>query len=369
MRLVPLPSKFRKLCVTLLLAGVVCTGYLGSALADGSYEEETKDVISLKGETAIVIAAKRSDVTVTGEKGRGDITLVIVKKVRAGSEEEAKRLAAETGVEIDHADGELVFSTKYPKEFESRKNIFSYILQRGPKIDMKLYLTIPAEFDLRVGSASGDIVVAKLDGIVRLSAASGSIETNELGNNLSAGTASGDIDVDAVAGSVELNSASGDIFAREVAGDASVETASGDVELIEIGGDLTSKTASGDITVKGVGAVTYNGVSGSARFVGVRGSISASASSGDLSFHLVPEAEADYRAGTSSGDILLHFLSILPGGYVLKAGTTSGDISASLPIRLQKVGRNHIAGIVREGKSKVILETASGDISISEPEE
>jgi hypothetical protein len=34
-----------------------------------------------------------------------------------------------------------------------------------------------------------------------------------------------------------------------------------------------------------------------------------------------------------------------------------------------KVDRNRIAGIVREGRAKVVLETASGNITVEEPGE
>ena len=47
----------------------------------------------------------------------------------------------------------------------------------------------------------------------------------------------------------------------------------------------------------------------------------------------------------------------------------SGEISARLPIKVTKVDRNRIAGIVRDGRAKVILETASGNITVEEPEE
>ena len=56
-------------------------------------------------------------------------------------------------------------------------------------------------------------------------------------------------------------------------------------------------------------------------------------------------------------------------GYVLKAATTSGEITASLPITVTKVDRNRIAGIVRDGRAKVFLETSGGNITIEEPEE
>ena len=187
--------------------------------------------------------------------------------------------------------------------------------------------------------------------------------------DLVVGTASGDVEMEDVTGSVMLNVATGDVKGRKIGGDVEMETASGDVELSGLEGDLTCRISTGNLTVEGVGAVDFKGMSGSAKFLDVRGGVLATAASGDLSFRLVPESDVSYKASTSGGDISFRFIKVMPGGYLLKAGTTTGEISVNLPITIKKVGRNHIAGIVRDGKSKVILETASGDIAIYEPEE
>ncbi len=101
----------------------------------------------------------------------------------------------------------------------------------------------------------------------------------------------------------------------------------------------------------------------------MRGAVEASVASGDLYFRVVPEGDVDYTLTASSGNLSLRFIKIMEGGFMLKAGTTSGKITANLPIDLSSVSRNRITGIVRGGKSKVFLETASGNIHIEEPEE
>ena len=83
----------------------------------------------------------------------------------------------------------------------------------------------------------------------------------------------------------------------------------------------------------------------------------------------MPSGSNSYRIVASSGNVTLRFMRVMEGGFVLKAATTSGEIHAQLPIRVTKVDRNLIAGIVREGHAKVFLETSGGDITIEEPEE
>ena len=86
-------------------------------------------------------------------------------------------------------------------------------------------------------------------------------------------------------------------------------------------------------------------------------------------FHLEPSGDNDYNVRTSSGEIELLFIEKVPGGYVLNANTTNGDISVNLAIKITKVGRHYITGVVRDGESVVTLETVSGDITVAEEEE
>ena len=333
------------------------------------YEETEHKTILVEGEKLLVIITKSGDITVDGEEGSGEITLRLIKKVKAEDAEEAKRLASMMELEVARDDDVLRISTEYPKRGKEKRNLLSYLFNRYPKMRMELILTVPRDLALEVETASGDVSIEDMQNEVDVTSASGDVEINDAGGSVTVHVASGDIDVTGVEASVKLVSASGDVNGRDIAADCLVNTASGDIDLSNIGGDLEIRSVTGDACIDGVGSVEYSGMSGSARFLDVRGSVAASAASGDLSLQLVPEGDFDYTIHTSSGSIKVRFLSVMEGGYVLKASTTTGDIEAILPINISRVGRNHIAGIVREGKSKIILETASGDISISEPEE
>jgi hypothetical protein len=350
------------------LAAALC-GMKSAALASVKHEETSSKTIETDGVSRFIFVGQRGDVSVVGEKGRSDIHLKVIKRVRAESKEEAEKFASLMDYEVIRGGTEIEIRTKYPKRTEIRKNIISYLLQRGPRMSMEFFIRIPDDLEADLNTASGDISVSDVAALVEINAASGDVEVVNVKSALIISVASGDIDAEKIGGKAKLVSASGDINASVFSKDVEVSTASGDVELSDISGDLTLQTVSGDATVDGVGSVVFAGTSGSGRFMDVRGAVKATASSGDLNFRVTPAADSDFSIKTSSGGIVLRFLKILPGGYVLRAGTTSGDIEANLPIRISKVGRHHIAGVVREGKSKVILETASGDITILEPEE
>ena len=362
------PGRFMKTVVALGVIAAVAGGAAAVAAASW-YEEMEQKTISVEGEKLLVIITKSGDILVTGEDGRDEISLRLVKKVKADDAEEAEKLASMMELEVTRDDTVLRISTEYPRQGREKRSLLSYLFDRYPKMKMELVLLVPAELALEVETASGDVAVEEMQGEIDITAASGDIKVENAGGNVIVHVASGDIDVTGMGGSAKLVSASGDVEGRDIAGECIVNTASGDIELSNLDGDLEMRPVTGDASIDGVGSVDYSGMSGSGRFVDVRGGVTASAASGDLLLQLVPEGDFDYTVRTSSGGIKVRFISVMVGGYVLKATTTTGDIEAILPINISKVGRNHVAGVVRDGRSKVILETASGDISISEPEE
>jgi DUF4097 and DUF4098 domain-containing protein YvlB len=363
------PAGFSRRQIMLALVIVLVAGVHEEGEATSWHEETVQKTVPVRDEKLLVIITKSGDITVTGEEGRGDIALRLVKKVKADDAEEAKHLASQMELEINHEENILRINTVYPKLGEGKRSIFSYLFDRYPKMRIELFLTVPDGMELEIETASGDVSIEDMSSTVDVTAASGDVEVNNVAGGVVVHVASGDIEVMKVRGNAKLVSASGNVTGRDITGSCFINTVSGDVDLEKLGGDLELRTVMGDASVDGVGSVDYSGMSGSVRFIEVRGGVSASAASGDLSFQLVPAGDFDYTIHTSSGGIKVRFLEVMAGGYILKAMTTSGDIEVILPIEISKVGRNHVAGIVRDGKSKVILETASGDISISEPEE
>lgn len=355
-----------------LRAGVITAILFAAAAVEGSsykHEEAISKSISVAGAKKLVIESLSGDIIVIGEEGRETIELKIVKIVRADDEEAARKIAESMGVVVTRPEDMIKIETRYPQKGKVKRSIFSFFLERGQSMSISLTLTIPAGMSVETASASGDVEVARITSDVVASSASGNLVIRDITGDLEAHVASGDITVEDVTGSVDLGSAAGDIVVRNVGGDAEVSVATGDVELTSIGGSLELNSYTGDSVVDGVGAVMYEGINGSARFIDVRGAVEASTASGDLSFRVAPVELVDYNMTASSGNVTLRFLKIMEGGFVLKAATTSGEINARLPITVTKVSRNRIAGIVRDGRARVFLETASGNITVEEPEE
>ncbi|MBN1884518.1 MAG: DUF4097 family beta strand repeat protein [Candidatus Krumholzibacteriota bacterium] len=356
-----------KAALFLVAAAIV---FVPTGAAASYRHEKTSDVaIPREGAMRLFVRTMLADVVITGSADARDIKLRIVRKVTAEDEAKAKEIAEELEVRIDNDGEEIHIGADIPENREKDVNVFNFVFRRRTRIDMTLELTVPADLDIEIETASGDVIAVGVDGRLQATTASGDIEIERTRGELELESASGDVTVVDAAGAVDIGTASGDIAAEKVGGDVNVSSATGDIELEDIAKDLALTSISGDVSVDGVRSVSFSTMNGDARFRNVRGGVRAKAASGDVALDLAPEEDSDYAVRTSSGSIDLNFITIMPGGFILKAETTTGDITVSLPINITKVGRNRILGVVREGARKIVLETASGNISISEPEE
>jgi DUF4097 and DUF4098 domain-containing protein YvlB len=351
-----------------MLAVILCLSATPT-FADYSYEETVTKNIDLKGASRVVLQSMRGDISVIGVEGREDIEIEIHKVASAKDEAALKEYISKMGIVVTRPEGSVKIETHFPKQGDVSRSILSFFLGKDMGMSIELDVLVPREIAVDLATASGDIRVEGISGDVSVSTASGDIKVNDIEGEVTVAVASGSISLSDITGDVHIDSASGDIVAKNIGGGAAVSTAIGDTELTDIGGSLEMRSHMGDVTVYGVGDVKYEGVSGEAKFIDVRGGVNASAASGDLIFRVVPDKTTDYSITTSSGDVMLRFMTILEDGYILRASTTTGEISAQLPISIKKVDRNIIIGVVRNGLSKVLIETASGDISVEEPEE
>lgn len=363
-------KRFRR-CISGPAAALALTLTAGAAEAGSPYRHEETSVrtIPLEGARMLIIASTSGNITLVGEDGREDVEVTITKHVRAGDEKRAREITQGMDVVVTRPEAALKLETVNPQQGKARRSIIAFLLEQGESMRIELVVAVPRVLSADLSSASGNVVVSRLDGDLKVSSASGNVNVREIGGAAAVSLASGSIDVAEIGGGVALKSASGNISAREIGGDAEIRSASGNTSLRGIRGSLVLNSHSGNTTVEGVGAVRYKGLSGSARFSDVRGDIDATAASGDLVFRVAPTEAGDYRITASSGNISLSFLRAMRDGFVLRAATTSGEINVQLPIKVTKVDRNTIAGIVREGRAKVFVETTGGNITIEEAEE
>lgn len=358
--------KFVKTAAVIASMAVLCAPV--DAVSARAFMETDSRVIEIGGAKKVVVLGINGNITITGEEGRKDIFLKTIKSGSVENEDEAGEIIRQMEVRVSRSGDTIKLETIYPKNYHVKRNLIAFLVKRQSGIRMELEIILPKEIGADVTTASGKISISGMDADVEADASSGDVEMRSIGGKIASTVSAGSIGAMDIAGDADLKTLSGRIFAKNISGNVTAETASGRMELAEIGGSLKCRIEYGTVIVDGVGDLDYRGISAEAKFVDVRGSINASTASGSTAFRVKPGKNVDYRITASSGDIFLRFLTLMEGGYTLDAGTTSGEISVHLPIDIRKVGRNNISGVVREGKARIFMETASGNIGIEESE-
>lgn len=203
-----------------MFAGLVFWLTVLAAAAAWSQDFERTYPVSPNGR--ISISNVSGEIRVNGSGGSS----VVVTAYREGRDREMVEIVDESTI------GEVNLKVRYPQG------------GGGYDASVRFLVQVPRNLQCRLDSlstASGDIAVEEVAGMVR------------------ARTASGDVTVNGAEGDVNASTASGNIIVRGARGLVTAKTASGDVEveLTQPGdqGEMTFSSASGDVTVRVPGAL------------------------------------------------------------------------------------------------------------------
>ena len=252
--------------------------------------------------------------------------LTALKIVRYRSHERAQELARGIVVETGVRDDRYVVEVRYQKRHSVRISFWDIFKIDGlnlPAYEVRVTCQVPRGLPVTVRESSGDIRSEGLAGAQVLR------------------TSSGDIVVESAGGPLEALSSSGEVTATAVR-QARVKSVSGDVVVRQVEGPLHASTSSGSITV--TGAVD---------------SLALSSVSGDISADHAPRG---LDAETSSGEIRLQLAAAV--ACALDMRTSSGTIEVEQPMQMKSVSRRSVSGVIRGGRTPVVLHTASGDITV-----
>lgn len=362
------PRRMATVPLMLLVITTIAGPWATGARADReTLSKEEKIAIPLDGETQIYVKNSRGKTIIIGRRDT-DVVLVRAEKyVRARDAETAQRWMDELTSTVRQDGNEVAVTTQHPKDSEQLKGLWALIRGFKYKAFIDYTIEVPADFDARVSSASGNVQITSLGGSVRVHGASGNVFLKDIGGETFVELASGDLDVANVRSDVTIRLSSGDAVLRDLGAGLDVRATSGDVEVFDVAGDVDLELSSGGFVIDGCGGnVSARTVSGDGEVSAVDGNIEAIASSGDLYLSIVPVGSREFAFQTTSGDITINFAAQDDYGFYLDINTSSGTIEGDLDIRLDKVSRRMLRGVVGSGSSKVLVETASGDISIRE---
>lgn len=210
-----------------------------------------------------------------------------------------------------------------------------------------LRISVPRGQDLAVFQAVGETEMMDVEGTFLIDMGSGNVAARASAGDLSIDTGSGGITVDGFDGDVNLDTGSGGVELRDVRGqDVTVDTGSGSVTVSGIhAGKLEVDTGSGGIELRGVSSPD----------------VTLDTGSGGIEVELMEDVEV-LEIDTGSGDVTVWVPSSV--GARVELDTGSGGIDLDLPLEVREVERDHVEGILGDGRGRIQVDTGSGRISL-----
>lgn len=210
----------------------------------------------------------------------------------------------------------------------------------------------PPQTQLRIHSASGDIILTELTGPIEVESVSGDIKVRATTGKLALKTATADIDLANCVGDITAETGSGLIKAQALDGTLHFTTNSGPIKSKDLSGQLSFYSNSGDISAAALRAT------GPGFF---------DTTSGDLAIGLAQAPAAEMTLQTVSGDAVLDYGGApISGNFLFYAQVDRGEIIA--PFSFDREEQHELEGHTYQLKSfsrtddlpQILLRTDSG---------
>jgi len=231
-------------------------------------------------------------------------------------------------------------------------------------------ITVPANISVKFNSASGDLVLNKVDNKVYANTASGDIEVKNVGSKVEITTASGDIELENINGNSEISSASGNIAASDCKDGLQITTASGNIKALNIQGEIELTAASGDINLNdAIGEFHLKVASGSIEAENIELSAESyfTSASGNVDVILSKSTTHNLKLSSASGNSVLDYNGNKVNGFFeFSARVDKGEIISPIKFDkeeiIEKNGNDYDLKSFTKGSNSptIIIKTASG---------
>lgn len=359
----------RESLVRTLVFGMLWLSLTGVATAGPGtkLEREEKSSVSAAGKKSLVVKNARGRTVVVGSEGVTAVSIVALKSAVGNDKEAAAEMLNKISIEVTEHGDEVVIETRDDGKWDNDWSLWSVVKGARRSAWVDYTIEVPVSFRVAASTTSGEVRVSNLQGAAEVNATSGDVSIRAVGGNSTARMTSGDLEVVDVGGDLSVSATSGSVVVDNIKGKLEIDGTSGDFRASRVGKDVDVRLASGDFILEGCsGSVSFRAASGDAVMREVDGSVDASSSSGDIEVLVIPLAERAFNLSTSSGDIVVYYVPVKGFGFQLDVRTSSGSIEGDLPIKVTRADRRRLQGVVGSGAARVDVETASGDVTITE---
>ncbi len=229
-------------------ATLILTMFIASlAYADwGDFREERILELAAQGISGIEIESHAGSLEVTGRSDSDKISVTAIIDVPGHSDEQAKKLIA----------NDLILTLEQKGDMAILKGFFEEgNWDWGDSPHVRLEVSIPDTFTLKIDDSSGSITVSDVFGDIDIDDTSGSITMDDVGGTIVIVDSSGSISVRSAGGSISIEDGSGSIKIRDVAGSVTIDDGSGSISVKNVEQDLI-------ILSDGSGSVKYANIAG-----------------------------------------------------------------------------------------------------------
>ncbi|HEX5132078.1 MAG TPA: DUF4097 family beta strand repeat-containing protein [Candidatus Krumholzibacteria bacterium] len=328
-------------------------------------EREEKQTVDAAGRTSLVIRNGSGRTVIVGKAGLDAVSIIAVKTVNGKDNDEAAEILDQLQVEIETHGDKVVIDTH--EDRHGSHGLMSLVKGDRRSAWVDYTIEVPYAFSVDASASSGDVRISNIGGSVAATATSGNVSVRAVTGGVEARVTSGDLEVAEAGGDLEASATSGNITVDNVTGKLQLEATSGDARVSRIGKDAEVSLTSGNFTLDGCsGSVSFRAASGDGTIHEVTGNVDATSSSGNIEVMIVPSAGRIFELSSSSGDIDVLYVAVKDFGFKLDVQTSSGSIEGDLPIKVSRVDRRRLQGVVGSGAARVDIETASGNVSILE---
>ena len=244
-----------------------------------TYTQRLEQALSLDNNKRIHLSADMGIVEVRHTELE-HASLVVLRRIEAGSEAEAKKIADYHQLNFADEDG-LRVSVSLEEDFKKRGGEANFE-------QIMIGLAVPAGLDVEVDAKQGQISFRRVRG------------------NLSATNESGDIYFNETSGNVWARGHGGEIVTAGCSGDADLMCTHGNVCVAGIEGRARLRCSNGNIYVgKNPGEVSAHATGGDVRIAAIENKTSAHVEVGDIVVQLQEAPKAKCRLSAATGDVSL----------------------------------------------------------------
>jgi hypothetical protein len=252
------------------------------------------------------------------------VKVVARERIRASSDAEADEILQKLTLIIEPQAGGVAASAKYEKKLPG------FHWGSWPPVQVDFTVTVPANFNVELKTAGGNLTVGDLMGKVYARTSGGDVTLGKISGDIDAGTSGGNVRLQEGLGAVKLGTSGGDIQVGRAVGPTDLGTSGGNIDIKSVENTLRAATSGGDVSAGVAGAL--------------KGDCKLSTSGGRVRVTVDQAAAFDLDAATSGGDVDATGLTIT----IEKGGS----------------GRSRLSGKVNGGGPVLKLRSSGGDVIV-----